>query len=79
MEPDEDVTSAAIWFIRKHIEKSYRDHLDEANAAAEKAQDEKKRVWADKVDDAWPAFSNAPGMKAHVSFPAVPAKQGQNA
>lgn len=79
MEPDEDVTSAAIYFIRKHIEKSYRDHLQEANAAAGKAQNETKRVWADKVDDAWPAFGNAPGMKAHVSFPSVPAKQGQNA
>jgi hypothetical protein len=78
MEPDADVTAAAIYFIRKHIEKSYRDHLEEANAAAGQAQAETKKEFGDKIDDAWPAFGNAPGMKAHVSFPPIPAK-GQNA
>ena len=78
MEPDADVTAAAIFFIRKHIEKSYRDHLEEANAAAGQTQQEAKKESDDKIDDAWPAFGNAPGMKEHVSFPSVPAK-GQNA
>ena len=75
MEPDSDVTAAAIHFIGRHIEKSYRDHLDEANAAAGKAQQATKNESDDKIDDAWPAFGNAPGMKAHVSFP--PVQKGQ--
>ena len=77
MEPDADVTAAAIYFIRKHIEKSYRDHLEEANAAAGQAQTEAKKEFGEKIDDAWPAFGNAPGMKGHVSFASVPSKQGQ--
>ena len=78
MEPDADVTAVAIWFIRQHIEKSYGDHLEEANAIAGQAQQEAKREFGEKIDDAWPAFGNAPGMKEHVSFPSIPVK-GQNA
>jgi hypothetical protein len=63
------VTDYAIWRIREELEKDTEDFLKDSKAAIARCEQEHKHNFSEMVDSDWPAFDNAPGMKAHVSFP----------